>query len=64
MQVSHVRRLLERLVGSGSKTAAAERLGVSDQYLGDIIRGKRAPGRKVLQALGLERVVTYRRKVP
>ena len=44
----------------GSQRALARELGVSEAYLSDIINGRRDPGRKILKALGLERVVDYR----
>lgn len=45
--------------GSGQK-AAAKRLGISPQYLNDIIRKRREPGDKVLKALKLKKVISYR----
>ena len=42
----------------GAKQAATN-LGISPQYLSDVIAGRRAPGAKILTALGLRRVVTY-----
>ena len=42
----------------GAEQAAAN-LGVSRTYLSDVIAGRRAPGPKILTALGLRRVVTY-----
>ena len=44
----------------GSQRALAKELGVSEAYLSDVINGRRDPGRKILKALGLERVVAYR----
>jgi hypothetical protein len=42
---------------------AAQR-GFSAQYLCDFLLGRRDPGEKMLDGLGWERVVTYRRKRP
>jgi transcriptional regulator with XRE-family HTH domain len=39
----------------------AKRHGMSQQYINDVLNGRRDPGPKVLAALGLERVTTYRR---
>ena len=44
----------------GSQRILAKELGVSEAYLSDVINGRRDSGRKLLKALGLERVVDYR----
>ena len=53
--------LRKRLDGRTQKEVAAE-IGVSPQYLNDALSGYRDIGPKMLDGLGLERVVTYRRK--
>ena len=61
--VQFIRGLLWRAVeGAGSRTALAARCGISAQYIADVMNGRRDPGKKVLAALGYERVVLYRRK--
>ncbi len=51
---------LERCVSdAGSQAKAAKRLKVSAPYLSDIIAGRREPGTKILDALGLKRIVQY-----
>ncbi len=51
---------LERCISdAGSQNKAAKRLKVSTAYLSDIINGRREPGDKILDALGLRRVVQY-----
>lgn len=40
---------------------AAAALGISAQYLGDMLRGQRKVSNGVLAKLGLERVVTIRK---
>ena len=45
-----------------SRAALAAQWGISVQYINDVIRGYRDPGKKVLAALGYERVVLYRKK--
>jgi DNA-binding transcriptional regulator YdaS (Cro superfamily) len=52
---------LNRLIAADSQTAVAKTLGISPQYLSDVINQRRLPGKKILAALGLERVVTHRR---
>ena len=43
-----------------SKKVAAKHLNVSEQYLGDFLAGKRAPGAKLLRALHAERQILYK----
>jgi hypothetical protein len=38
----------------------AERLGVSRQCVSQIVTGKRKPGRRILEKLGLQEVIVYR----
>ena len=45
-----------------SQRALADELGVTEGYISHVLEGRRAVGPKLLTALGLERVVTYRRK--
>lgn len=44
----------------GQAKLYAKHIGVSPQYLNDVLRGRREPGKKILRALGLEKVVLYR----
>lgn len=43
----------------GSQKALAERLKLSEQYLGDVLKRRRAPGPKVLTSYGLRAVTNY-----
>lgn len=45
-----------------SQAAWAKKHGLSPAYVSDVINGRRDPGKAILEALGLERVVTYRVK--
>lgn len=45
---------------AGNQTAWASAHDMSQTYVSDVLRGNKAPGIKMLNALGLERVVTYR----
>ena len=54
-----VNYLKEQAVKAGSQKALAEELGVSSQYLGDVISEKREPGKKILSALKLRKVIKY-----
>jgi hypothetical protein len=46
---------------AGSRFAFCQQAGISEQYLSDVLNGKRAVGKKILKWFGLERVVYYRR---
>jgi plasmid maintenance system antidote protein VapI len=52
---------LQRRLDGKTQTALAEELGISVGHLNDILMGRRAIGPQVLKALGLERVVSYRK---
>lgn len=43
-----------------TQKALAQKIGISPQYLADILDGRRAPGKKVLTFLGYEKVICYR----
>ena len=45
---------------AGSKAAWAKLHGLSASYVGDVLKARREPGGGILNALGLERVVSYR----
>ncbi len=61
MEINPIADLREMLRDATQKQVA-ENLGVSQQYLCDLLQERRKPGDKILAALGLEKVVTYRRK--
>lgn len=46
---------------AGTQTAFAKKHGVSIAYVNDVLQGRRAPGAKILAALGLESQLTYRK---
>jgi len=54
--------LRERLTADCNQAALADQIGISPQYLSEILREKRPPSEQVLDFLKLERVVTYRPK--
>ena len=54
-----VKRLTDVVRKAGSQKEAARRLGISPQYLHDILGRGRPIGPKVLKALGYRRVVVY-----
>lgn len=46
--------------GAHNQLTLAKAIGISPQYLNDILHGNREPCDKCLQWLGLEKVVVYR----
>jgi transcriptional regulator with XRE-family HTH domain len=48
-----------RIAEVGSQCALARELEISEGYLSDVLRAKKAPGAKMLRGLGLVRVVGY-----
>ncbi len=56
--------LLKRRLNGRTQTALAKELGIKKSYLSQILRGRVDAGPLVLEALGLERVVTYRTRKP
>jgi hypothetical protein len=57
-----IERLRSAVQTEGSQAAFAEKHIISLQYVNDVLRGRREPGPIILNALGLERIVTYREK--
>ena len=56
--------LLRAAVGlAGEQKVWAKQHGVSAQYVNDVLHGRRKPGKTMLNALGLRRVVTYERLI-
>jgi hypothetical protein len=45
----------------GSQIGFAQDHDISAAYVNDALRGRRDPGQKILEAVGVERVVTYRK---
>ena len=54
--VARIRRQVELF---DNQAEAAKALGVSSQYLTDVLTGNRQPGPKILKALNLRRVFRY-----
>ena len=63
MTGTEIRSVLARMVVKvGGQKTLATKMGVSQAYLSDILRGRRDPGPRVLAFLGLRR--TYERVKP
>jgi hypothetical protein len=52
-------RLREISRDAGGQNHAARRLGVSVSYLHDVLAQRRTIGPSILQALGLQKIITY-----
>ena len=50
---------LRERVGKSSQVEVARELGVSPQYLHDVLKDRRQPGKKILAAMGFERLTVY-----
>lgn len=65
MTIDQVVALLRRQCGAeGGQAAWAKAHGVSPAYVNDTLQRRRDPGGAILRALGLVRVVTYKRTTP
>lgn len=61
--VDDVLGMLDRLQRQHrSWVRVAQELGVSPQYLGDVMYRRRAPGDKILRGLGLKAVTVYQKR--
>ena len=54
-----VAQLRKQANEAGSQKLLAEKMGVTPQYITDILKGRREPGEAVLKPLGLRKVVSY-----
>jgi hypothetical protein len=56
-----VAELRQACLDAGSERRWADFHGINPSYVNGVLRGKAKPGAAILTALGLERVITYRR---
>ena len=62
MDLTQVLALLKRRCASaGGQAAWAKAHDLSPAYVSDVLNGRREPGAGILRALGVERVISYRR---
>jgi hypothetical protein len=54
--------MLRESLGACSQVEVAKKIGVSPQFLSDVLNEKRGPGDRILEFLGIEKVVTYRKR--
>jgi len=59
MTESQIRQAIRKRVNGSTLTDVAKQLSVSVQYLHDVVKNRRKPGRKLLKGMGLERKVDY-----
>jgi transcriptional regulator with XRE-family HTH domain len=55
-----MRDLIRAKARESTQKALAKQCGISEQYLSDVLLGRREPAEKLLEAVGFRRVVTYR----
>lgn len=62
MNADDVRRALQRAIDQeGTAAAWCKKHKVARGYVSDVLKGRQEPSGKILAALGLETVTTYRR---
>lgn len=62
VDVAYIRELVRQAEqAAGGRAALAAQWNISVQYIADISRGYRDPGKSILKAIGYERVVLYRK---
>lgn len=54
--------LWRRCHDAGSQAAWAKEHAISPAYVNDVLHGRREPGDTILAALGMSKIVTYRRR--
>ncbi|HEY9611232.1 hypothetical protein [Allocoleopsis sp.] len=57
---------IQSVIGSryaGLQAAFAQDNDLSAAYVNDVLRGRREPGKKILDAVGVERITVYRLKL-
>jgi hypothetical protein len=55
--------LAQSVAAGGNQLSWCKQNGVSPAYLSDVLSGRREPGPKILDVLGLEPVTVYRPKI-
>lgn len=61
-QIEVCRRIAAACKHAGGQKAWAEANGLSAGYVSDVLNARREPGKSVLDALGLVRVVRYQER--
>jgi transcriptional regulator with XRE-family HTH domain len=58
-QAEFLEYLSKEVAAVGGQTLYAVKVGISKQYLNDILKGRKEPGMKLLKAIGYKKIVTY-----
>ena len=62
MNAETVRERLQRICAeNGGQAHWARQHGISPAYVSDVINGRREPGKIILAALSLEKIIDYRK---
>lgn len=64
MQYNPIEALKAKVSKQCTQSDLAAQIGISPQYLSEIINGRRPPNDKVIDFLGWEKLVIYRPKRP
>lgn len=57
--IAHIQSVIDSRY-AGLQSAFAQDNGLSAAYVNDVLRSRREPGKKILDAVGAERVTIYR----
>lgn len=57
-----IKEIRRRIAIAGSQRKFAREIGISDAYLCDLLKGNRSPSDRILHAIGMEKVIEYRRR--
>ena len=57
-----IRFLLAEVEKAGSQAKLARRLGINKSYLCRVLKGQEAPGKAILEPLGIQEVTDYQLK--
>jgi hypothetical protein len=58
--IAYIQSIIDKQYG-GLQAGFAQDNDMSAAYVNDVLRGRREPGQKILNAVGVEKVVTYRK---
>jgi transcriptional regulator with XRE-family HTH domain len=58
--IAYIRLMINDRHG-GLQSDFAQKNNISSAYVNDVLRGRREPEQKVLDAIGVEKVVTYQK---
>lgn len=65
IDTKQVQAMLERACkDAGGQAVLADLFNVSPQYVSDVLQGHRNPGKAILDGLGLEKIIRYRKPNP